>query len=243
MVNFQNLFEDRKKEIKDYFKLLEFLEEKVRDIDLDTGVNAFEKFFQTEEKVLEYQSVINIMKSNATLMLYNIIEFTIAGLINVIYDKICAERLCYKSVSGELQYIWRQHCLKDIKKLDAGFSSFVKKNEEMIKNIIEEKIIILKVEKTMSGGNLNGEIIVKTLRKHGIEFPVTLKEYRPDKFNFIKNKRNELAHGESSFSEALRDKTIFEIIDYGNDVFSFLEYLINLFKEYMEKEKYKNCGV
>lgn len=79
MIAFQDTYDDRKKEIEDFLELMEFLETKENDrVD---GVSKFSEFFHSEGTGirLTYQSLINILKSNVSLMIYNIIEYTVAN--------------------------------------------------------------------------------------------------------------------------------------------------------------------
>ncbi len=112
MIAFQDTYDDRKKEIEDFLELMEFLETKENDrVD---GVSKFSEFFHSEGTGirLTYQSLINILKSNVSLMIYNIIEYTVANLIDSIYDEIRMNRLSYVDVNESIQGLWRKTILK-----------------------------------------------------------------------------------------------------------------------------------
>ena len=57
----------------------------------------------------------------------------------------------------------------------------------------------------------------------------------------IKRTRNNLAHGENSFGEALRDKTINDLQKEKEIIFAFLDQLFNKINDYLEQESYKYC--
>lgn len=179
------------------------------------------------------------MKSNVALMIYNLIEFTISGLMDNVYEKIKTHGLSYVDVNNDLQQLWRQKMLHATKDLTANYSTILKKNREMIDHILQKKTLELHVRDYVRGGNLDGAEIMKTLEAHGIVFNPSGKNYRPEKLRFIKIKRNELAHGSISFTDALRDSSINDIRSDKNIIFSFLEELIKATEHYCDNEGYK----
>lgn len=79
MITFQDTYDSRKKEIENFLELMKFLEKKENE--REDGKSKFSEFFYPETGGihLTYQSLINILKSNVSLMIYNIIEYTVTS--------------------------------------------------------------------------------------------------------------------------------------------------------------------
>ncbi|MDD4439137.1 MAG: MAE_28990/MAE_18760 family HEPN-like nuclease [Tissierellia bacterium] len=241
MIYFKELFNDRKREIEEFISLMVFLERKSDEKRPNEDITFFQSFFySTDDGIsISYQSMINIMKSNVALMIYNIIEFTVSGLIDVIYDAIRNQELSYMDVNDNIQQLWRKTVLSPAKDPSANYNTFLRKSEEMIDYILNKKTLDLQTRNFLRAGNLDGVEIKKTLEAHGVRFNPSRDNYRPEKLTQIKTKRNELAHGAISFTEALRDRAIMDISEDNDIIFSFLEDLIKTVEHYHDNEEYK----
>lgn len=234
-------FSSRKDEINKLLTTMMYFEK--TETDKEDGVSKFNRFFSDNEghEVLSYQELINILKSNVSLMIYNLIEYTVGNLMDTIYIKIRNERLSYTEINDEIKTIWRKINLNSIKDPSSNHNTIIKKNEELINAIINKATIELNYKDTISGGNLDGEIIQRTFSEHGLHVKTSSKNYRPDILKNIKNYRNELAHGAVSFVEALREKSISDISSYNTITTSFLDELIYEVEKYIKDEKYKSA--
>ena len=80
MTEFLGLYNNRRSEIEKFIEVMKFLENK--EMTLTDEGNLFDQFFHAEDGImLSYQDLINIMKSNLSLMIYNLIEFSVTNLI------------------------------------------------------------------------------------------------------------------------------------------------------------------
>ncbi|MCI8881638.1 MAG: hypothetical protein HFH43_01080 [Lachnospiraceae bacterium] len=239
MITFQDTYDNRKKEIENFLELMTFLEKKENQ--REDGESEFDKFFyhQGEGISMTYQELINILKSNVSLMLYNIIEYTVSNLIDSIYDEIRRNHLSYVDVNVSIRTLWRKTILKAANDPNANFNTFLKKNEEVIDAILQNSILELRSRNTMPAGNLDGVSIKEAFESHGVQVQTASRNYRPDILNNIKENRNNLAHGAVSFVDAVRFESIADIRRNKNVVVSFLEELIDVVSVYFEEEKYK----
>ena len=132
MITFQDTYDSRKKEIENFLELMKFLEKKENE--REDGKSKFSEFFYPETGGihLTYQSLINILKSNVSLMIYNIIEYTVTNLIDSIYDEIRVNHLSYIDVNDSIRNLWRKTILRSVNDPNANFSTFLRKNEEII---------------------------------------------------------------------------------------------------------------
>ena len=238
MIAFRNTYDNRKKEIENFLELMEFLEAKEND--REDGVSEFGKFFHSEGMGvhLTYQSLINILKSNVSLMIYNIIEYTAANLIDCIYDEIRKNHLSYVDVNASIKALWRRTILKATNDPSANFNTFLKKNEEIIAVILRKTTLEMNSRNTLPAGNLNGPSIKETFELHGIKIQTSSPNYRPDILDEIKENRNNLAHGAVSFVDAVRSDSISDIRSNEKFVVAFLEELIDTVTTYINEQRY-----
>lgn len=245
MVTFRDDFRSRKEEIGEYFSFLEKLQ--AIEETTDEGKN-FDAIFNDEtffSDTLDYysdtsfQKIINIMKSNLSLMVYNLIEFTVTNLMACIYDEIAEDQLPYEKVSQPIRALWRKSMLKGAKDPEAKYSTFIRKNEDIINAILNKETISINVRETMPAGNLDGNIIDEVFTNHGIHIQRNSKNFRPDILMDVKEHRNNLAHGSASFVDELRQKTLNDFQSNILVVENFLEELISLVEQYLTNGEYK----
>lgn len=239
MIVFRDTYDSRKKEIEEFIELMEFLEQKENE--REDGVSKFSKFFHSGENGIQltYQSLINILKSNVSLMIYNIIEYTVANLMDSIYDEIRMHHLTYVDVNMSIKALWRKTLLKSASDPNANFTTFLKKNEDIINAILEGKTIEMKSRNTLPAGNLDGISIKETFASHGIQVRTTSGNFRPDILENIKSNRNNLAHGAVSFVDAVREDSISDMKHNEEFVVGFLEELIDTVVLYIKEQRYK----
>ena len=137
---------------------------------------------------MTYQSLINILKSNVSLMIYNIIEYTVTNLIDSIYDEIRVNHLSYIDVNDSIRNLWRKTILRSVNDPNANFSTFLRKNEEIISAILSNNELNMYAKNTLPGGNLDGTSIKETFESHGIQVRTSSRNYRPDILIGIKRK-------------------------------------------------------
>lgn len=239
MITFRETYNSRKKEIEDFLELMEFLE--IKENDREDGISKFSEFFYPQGAGihLTYQSLINILKSNVSLMIYNIIEYTVANLVDSIYDEIRMNRLSYVDVNESIRALWRKTILKSASDPNANFSTFLKKNEEIISAILNNNALDMYSRYTLPGGNLDGISIRETFESHGIQVKTNSQNYRPDILAGIKDNRNNLAHGSVSFVDAVREDSLADIRRNESFVTGFLDELIETVSTYISEQKYK----
>ena len=62
------------------------------------------------------------------------------NLIDSIYDEIRVNHLSYIDVNESIRNLWRQTILKSVNDPNANFSTFLRKNEEIISKILNNNL-------------------------------------------------------------------------------------------------------
>lgn len=239
MFTLRDTYESRKSEIDKFIELMNFLEKK--KIFVKENEVSFNDFFYEGDISITftYQELINVLKSNVCLMMYNIIEYTVSGLIDSIYDEIRMQNLSYIDVNNSIRKVWRKSVLKAAKDPGANFNTFIKKNEEIINHILSQATLNIHARETLPAGNLDGISIREMFESHGVQIKIHSENFRPDILGNIKENRNHLAHGAVSFVDAVRDDSIQDFEKYNKFITLFLEELIDVVDEYIGSQKYK----
>lgn len=87
---------------------LEIYQERIDEIELYFG--AMKDLYQTQSRESELafynDEFLKILKANALIMIYNLVEFSIMGGILEIYDELKTNGYSYRDVRKEIQDIW-----------------------------------------------------------------------------------------------------------------------------------------
>ncbi|WP_338812491.1 MAE_28990/MAE_18760 family HEPN-like nuclease [Bernardetia sp. Wsw4-3y2] len=254
-------YTNRVQEINDYFDFI-FVIDKSKNINLEDSI------FEDEERLNQFNlshlkntskypfssELKKTLKANAYLLLYNLIEGSVTAGIDAIFLAINQSDLKLNNLKKEMRELYlhfnmkpdsenQQQSLriKDRTQLINRFNSLMdKKVEFKSKNKNNDIKIGYQAYLEKMGGEISGNIDAKKLeelaKKYGFTLPTTT---IANELLIIKNKRNQLAHGEITFSEAGKDKSIEEMIALKNTVTQYFNSLMNNIKNYIENEEFK----
>ena len=165
-----------------------------------------------------------ILKANGFLLLYNLVESTIRKSIDAIIGSIHNSYVTFRDLSDNLRKIWiRQEGKNADNDKIMSIASFVLEN-----NLLEFRNDCINIS-----GNIDAQEIRKILKQVGGN---EIKDGRDLKT--IKDKRNNLAHGEFSFSEIGKDYTINELIMYKDHTKEYLSKVLDEIESYINNQKY-----
>lgn len=181
----------------------------------------------------------SVMRSNVKIMIYNIIEFAVTSLIRAIYDRLKDESCGYADVSEKLRTLWHHTRMRTLSDPSASNDTAVRISKQLLDEAIANKALRLDTHKTISGGNLDGEKILKLFNDHGVSVHTADAEFRADELKDIKDRRNDLAHGSVSFAEASNQVTTSELAGLIDRVDSFLMQLRKDVIDYLDFGDYK----
>ncbi len=189
------------------------------------------------EKYLE-GDFLKILKSNALLMVYNLVESTVMGGIMEIYDTLFQHGITYRMVRREIQNIWFSFKFNQVYDKNAHYNSYRDKAAEIITSILSDDTLTLDRKATDISGNLDAEKIRQICRDHGIQYRLGPESRGGVALEDVKNKRNNLAHGTMSFVECGRDYTIEDLKKIKNETVFFLQNILSGMKNYYDNQLY-----
>ncbi|MCQ8255809.1 MAE_28990/MAE_18760 family HEPN-like nuclease [Streptococcus suis] len=172
----------------------------------------------------EANSVFKVMKSNATIMLYNLVEACVRLTMSDYYENFNNSRHSYAQTIEELKRLWVKHSTETFHPNNISRSVF-----EMIENVMDdEHKISLDFESFSLSGNADLREIKSILENHGIGYESEKFQSYGGALISIKKMRNSLAHGNISFEENGKKLTVGDISKYKNETYLCLEYFMEV---------------
>lgn len=185
--------------------------------------------------------VSSILKSSATLQLYNLVESTISNCLVEIHNSFSSESLQYSNLSDEIQKLWLKFHYDYFK--ETSNEKDILHNlkiliDTWVTNTLPVTLTYRDFTKYNHGGNFSGNLdskeIVKLSEKYGIDF-----DLKCDEIGSVKYRRNKLAHGEVSFEEQGRQDSIEYMIVLKDKTVDFLTQFIQAVDNYITNAKYR----
>jgi hypothetical protein len=210
----------RADEISEFLELIKFLEE----VEIITG--------EPENSRVITLSLKNTLKGQVFLLLYNLIEATMRESIGYIQYVLTERKISFNQLRAEL----RKEILKRAKSKDVGLDELWK---ETASDISRQLLAATFEKKKIFSGNINHKEICEQAKIYGFK---TETEYTETKhgnsLEIIKDKRNNLAHGNSSFSEIGKHYSIQDIENFVNEVINYLESITTHITDYLSQQGY-----
>lgn len=219
MQNTLSIFNDRNKEIEFYFLVM-------------VDINNENTNIHTADNTRFYK----ILKSNFLLMLYNLVEACIVSGMMEIYESLRNDGCSYNQVIQEIQKIWLKNKINEIYGPTTIQIAYENRVKQIIHDITINSPIILSKNALGISGNLNAKKIKDVCDKHRIRYHLNTKG---ESLELVKRGRNNLAHGDVSFSDCARELTINDLENIKNEVILFLKDILDGMKNYYEQKSYK----
>ena len=169
------------------------------------------------------------LKAQFLVVLYNIVESTVCDCLNSIYDSIADDGLTFAELSDEMRNIWKNYLIRkskpDCKKNDTELMDMAIRFEELAVNI---------------SGSLDIRKVIEVFSKHGCKLDETNRDKYSNSFLVVKNKRNNLAHGNISFSECGSNFLISDLEQFKEDILEGMQEVVTQAKKYISNKDYKH---
>jgi MAE_28990/MAE_18760-like HEPN len=221
-------FDTRVAEIALYFKFLS-------DI-----VNKGAELHYPRARAVRHRAVnedlVKILKANACLLLYNLVESSIRNGLNQIYDSIENDRTKYEVLRRELREIWVQHSFKpDPRRLATNNA---KRVLEMLEFVVASKPVQFDTTILPVSGNLDAERVRELSTKYGFSHRTSSSTKGGYHLVRIRQERNNLAHGLKSFKECGRDLTMDSLVEIKRQVVMYMRQILRNIERFVERRQY-----
>lgn len=179
------------------------------------------------------RSLIKTISATGYLLIYNLVESTMTSALHAIHMQLKVDELTFNGLSRTLQKV----CIKNLKGAAA----------ETLLNSVQEDLIenILVWQGYDSKKHWNGNIDVQRIRDKARDYGFEVAhvadpaEHIEATLTDIRNKRNELAHGELSFEQCGGDAAIDALIEACRQTHAYLLSVLDGIEDYLEAKSYK----
>lgn len=220
-------YNDRKNEIDNFFELLFKVEKENASLILENE-NVYRISLQTNTYI----------KSSCIIVLYNLVESIVTQSLNKIHGHIYANNIQFSDLNNEIQKLLISYYHKAIAQNRSDDRVMVDYlHEFLLLNLSNESFGLTYDTMTkfysLYSGNLDARKIRKVLKNYGISYDNPLSELKT-----IKDKRNELAHGEKSFEECGRSMTYEQLDTLKEKAYEYLDGMIQSIELYLNSRNY-----
>lgn len=188
-----------------------------------------------------------VLKSSILLMLYNLIESVVTSCLHDLYVSIVEsinnsqKKNRYLVMSKEIRSVWADNYFK-------SWSTNILNNKRDASVVALDDIFNVMLKESQFGNlrfiTSDGELDAKRIREIFLSYGIKLNidsSCQQERLFFIKNKRNQLAHGCESFHQAARDLSVDDINNYCIATFNFIDCMISSVKQYCLNEEFINA--
>lgn len=172
----------------------------------------------------QQDDVLRTFKASALLMLYNLMESSVANAVEAIFDELEQQVVAFDVCSDEIRLVIlgniRQH--RPLKLLP-------------VLNVLATDIVTKTFRKTDAlSGNIDAREIKGVARQYGFPPPAS----RGDRLVTVKTHRNDLAHGSKSFAEVGRTFTVPDLLEINREVVVYLREMLENVTIYLRDRHY-----
>jgi len=216
-------YETRVEEINTYFSFLYDLSARRAELTIDDPEAAYTPGRELPRISRRISSqVIDTLKANGFLLLYNLVEATMRLAMEAIHDDIEKHGHHFDELRPEL----RKHILSLFRK-DGGLDRIVLEAAHPIsKSILAARFR----GDRLFNGNIHHDVLEKLASKIGFSTNTDHRTTQGGKrLERVKDRRNELAHGELTFYACGQSTPIEELVAIKNEVVAYVEgILVNI---------------
>lgn len=222
-------YNQRVADVKAFYEVLKFLDA------VETYKNKPIEDTNTSKSLMLTRNMQKCLRAEAIIVLYNLIESTFSYCVFYVFDNIKDEKLHYENLISELRNVWFREKIHS--KLSLENARRISQN---IADTLSSELMEFKELPSDISGNLDLRKIISLSKKIGISLGRIPDVDRTGEILLsIKNKRNDLAHGNKSFSDVGSFLTYNDLEDYKERTLDFLEFLIRKFQIFVSEKKFK----
>ena len=221
-MNLDTNYKQRKEDVDAHFRCLSFIDggESYKNLPIIDSNDGRQMYVD--------QLMQCCMKGQTMVVLYNMVESSICECLNYIYDAVADDGLTYAELTDEMRRMWTLSC---------------KRANLLEKDMDEASKMPMKTKFAELAINISGSIDIRKIYdafgKHGCIIDLDKREAYGNSFLVVKNKRNQLAHGNTSFSQCGSAYLLRDLEKIKQDIVAFITIVIEATKSFVEDKKYR----
>lgn len=228
MFKAREMLESRVEEVNIYFDFLFTVIDRRAELSLE------KPFGEGDPDEREFRripaAVINTLKANGFLLLYNMVEATIKQAFYSMRLVIEDQGHCFDDLHESMR-----HYLTGLLRVEDVRTKVMKSKHPVGKAILEAGFDAGK----LLSGNIHHQTLKSIADKFGFSVETDAELTKGGRrLTDVKTKRNQLAHGQLSFLECGRDTAIEEIIEIKGEVIHYLTQILDNIEAYLTNRQY-----
>lgn len=233
MEDFGQAFEERLREIEAYLDLLDALQEQVQSGLPQLGDNGVRITVQQQK----------ILYSSVYLQLYSLVESTITRCIDTMTTVIVSRQIQPNYLSQEFLSEWVRFTART--HIDLNYDNRLESALDLCDHFVNSRTISEFEVQKGGGGNWDDQEIYKLSQRLGLTMNFSSETQRLVKqplkngqgaLSLIKTLRNQLAHGNISFSECSEGVTAGDLRDLTNRTANYLREVVACFQQSIDSD-------
>ena len=222
-------FDERVAEVEEFLKVLERLE--------NPAVVLYHKTTRRQIRVFEEGS-LKVMKATVFLLVYNVVESSIRSAFTFMYDRIKSEGMACSDLSMEMRSIWIRQQFDQMDDDSAAPRNYRQLAETLANDIMQKSAVGLSASALPVSGNLDSSAIRRVCRSHGVGVKVHYRASGGVELETVKNQRNGLAHGSTSFSDCGQQYTVSDLKRIKQQAFIFVKGILRNLRRFIDDKRY-----
>lgn len=223
MQDFREDFDKRSNEILEYLSLVKFIDISGSEI-TSSGDNSITQQITSE--------VRKTLKGTVYILLYNLVESTMREAISYIHDSIYSQHVNFDDLCLTL----KKEIIKRLKSDAVSIENIVSNSSNGLSLDIS---FTTYNKKKIFSGNIDREEIKLKSRIYGFSTQCEYSQTKHgEKLSTVKRNRNDLAHGNVSFSEIGQNVTYQELESTSNEVIAYLDAITSNIEIYITDASY-----
>lgn len=228
MQNVRDDFDVRSGEILGYLDLINFIEGAGSEI---LGSNDEQKKYTITSDVRK------TLKGTVYILLYNLVESTMREAISHIHDSLSSKKIEYDLLCESL----KKEILRRLKSDAVGIESLLFKTKSGLGPNLS---IATFNKKKLFSGNIDRDEIVDKSKVYGFSTSCDYSQTKHgEKLTTIKQHRNDLAHGNVSFSDIGKGVSYQELEKTSLEAIAYLDAIISNIEHYLNNDGFLNKTV
>lgn len=224
-------FEDNVREVESYFRFLA------------TVLEPDAQLYRPNQRSRKYSAIDDgtqrMLKAAALLVLYNLTEATTSDALRAIHGAIERDRLTFDRARNEVQALWINFRTVHLTKGPVGIDKVRKAAREMVDDVLRQAHVTMDDDYPRLSGNVDASKVRELAERFGFSATVIGAARHGSSLTIVREKRNELAHGESSFSQCGGEFAPSQLESIKHEVIIYLRNILRNIQRYVDKKRFR----
>ncbi|MDQ3489387.1 MAG: MAE_28990/MAE_18760 family HEPN-like nuclease [Acidobacteriota bacterium] len=183
--------------------------------------------------------IVKILKANCFLLIYNLVEASVRESFRTLYASVEADGSTVRSLRQNLRGMWVDAAVDRLRNQEGGHTSYRDVARRLVEQAVNNGSATLRVEELRAGGNLDADNIRRACQDHGVQTTTHPRARGGQQLRLVRQRRNDLAHGNLSFSECGRDYTLGQLLEVRHESVLFVRGILRNIERYIARREFR----